>query len=81
MRLLLISVCSLLLIGGTSFAETNATPAKVKNGKIVIAQSYCRMCFDARESCILRCNGAGLCIQRCNDDLEDCIEQNCRYRR
>ena len=78
---LLITLCSLLLIGGTSFAETNASPARFRNGKIVIAQSYCRMCIAARESCILRCNGSGLCIQRCNDDLEDCLEQNCRNRR
>ena len=78
---LLITLCSLLLIGGTSFAETNASPARVRNGKFVIAQSYCRMCIDARESCILRCNGSGLCIQRCNEDLEDCLEQNCRNRR
>ena len=34
MRLILITVCSLLLIGGTSFAETNATRQKSRTEKL-----------------------------------------------
>lgn len=77
---LIITLCMVGLSTSTSFAEINRTSLKVENGKIVVAQSYCRMCSDTRTSCIIQCNGAGACIQRCYDAYQDCVEQNCRFR-
>ena len=45
-----------------------------------IAQSYCAMCADDRTACIIKCNGAGACIQACDDDFRLCRERAC-YRR
>lgn len=74
-------LCAVLLTSGSAFGETNATPLKFVNGRIVVAQSYCAMCDDQRTACVLKCNGAGACIQNCDDDYLLCRERACQYRR
>ena len=54
---------------GICSAGTNATRFEIRNGKFRLAQSYCQMCRDARITCTLGCNGAGACIQRCEDQF------------
>lgn len=78
-----IALCAYIVAMSCSSAtEMNATHLKHENGKFVVAQSYCQMCRDARTSCILRCNGSGLCIHNCDDAFESCLEDNCRrFRR
>jgi hypothetical protein len=68
---------------GVSLADNNAGRFKIQNGKIIVAQSYCRMCDESATACRLACNGSGTCLQACDDKLRDCREQNCgaRYRR
>ena len=68
----------LLVLTNTSLADAIANRLRIENGKIVVAQSYCRMCADSRTSCQLGCNGAGTCIQACDDQYRDCTRQNCR---
>ena len=70
-----------LTCGICSAAGTNATRLEIRDGKIRLAQTYCQMCREARITCTLSCNGAGACIQRCEDQFVDCIENNCRFRR
>ena len=70
----------LLIMTSTSWADSNAGRFRIENGKIVVAQSYCGMCADSRASCQLGCNGAGACIQTCDDQYRDCREQNCGSR-
>lgn len=62
---------------GLAFASGHI---KSDNGRIVLAQSYCGMCADSATSCRLACNGAGACIQACDEKLRDCREQACRPR-
>ena len=76
-----IAAVALLWMGGTTLADDNANRFKIKNGRIVVAQSYCGMCFDSATTCRLACNGAGTCIQACDDALRECREQNCGLRR
>jgi hypothetical protein len=71
----------LFLMTSTSLANANASRFRIENGKIIVAQSYCGMCADNRTSCRLACNGAGACIQACDDQYRDCREQNCRRYR
>lgn len=68
---------AVLVTSGPALAENNATALRVVNGKIVVAQSYCKICDDQRTDCVLRCNGAGACIQKCDDDYELCKERAC----
>ena len=70
----------LLLMADTSFADSNATSPKIRNGKFSVAQSYCAMCADQATACRIKCNGSGTCIQACDDAYLDCIDQNCRRR-
>jgi hypothetical protein len=70
----------LLFMTSTSLADANASRFRIENGKIVVAQTYCGLCADTRISCQLGCNGAGACIQACNDQYRDCREQNCGFR-
>lgn len=72
--IVVISMC------GASFADDSASRFKIENGRIILAQSYCGMCADNATSCRLACNGAGLCIQACDEKLRDCREQNCGMR-
>jgi hypothetical protein len=72
--IVLISMC------GASLADGNASRFKIENGRFIVAQSYCGMCADSATSCRLACNGAGACIQACDDKLRDCREQNCGTR-
>ncbi len=81
MRTLIVVLLALLITSEASLADANATRFRVENGRIVVAQSYCRMCADQRSDCVIRCNGAGACIQNCNDDFRLCTEVNCQYRR
>ena len=78
---LVIAALTLLSMSGISLADAPATRFKIENGRIVVAQSYCGMCFDNATACRLGCNGAGTCIQACDDMLRDCREQNCGARR
>ena len=56
--------------------------SQVVPGKTIVAQSYCGICAEANTSCRLGCNGAGACIQACNDHYRDCLRQNfCGHRR
>ena len=66
------AVFIVLSMSGASLAENATSRFKVENGRIIVAQSYCRMCVDS----------ATACIQACDDRLRDCREQNCgsRYR-
>jgi hypothetical protein len=81
MRALIIAVSTLLLAGEASLAGTAASHFRAANGKITVAQSYCRMCADERTACIIKCNGAGTCIQNCDYDYQLCRERSCQYRR
>jgi hypothetical protein len=49
----------LLVMTGPSFADANASPFRIENGKIVIAQNACEICDNNRTSCVLACNGGG----------------------
>jgi len=71
----------LVLMTSAALADANASRFRIENGKMVVAQSYCGMCADNRTSCQLGCNGAGACIQACDDQYRDCREQNCGSRR
>jgi hypothetical protein len=81
MKALIIAVFTLLITSGASLADTSASRFRVENGRIVVAQSYCRMCADDRTYCVTKCNGAGTCIQNCDYDFQLCRERNCQYRR
>lgn len=71
-----------LLASHSSFAETNSgARIRFAAGKIIVAQSYCKICSDQRLDCVVRCNGAGACIQNCDDDFRLCTERACQYRR
>jgi hypothetical protein len=74
-------LCAVLLCGGGAIAGNNTAPLKFANGKFILAQSYCRMCDNQRTSCVLKCNGAGTCIQNCDYDFQLCREAACQYRR
>jgi hypothetical protein len=69
---------ALLLTSSSGFAQTNSTKLSFANGKIVVAQSYCKMCGDQRTDCVLRCNGGGACIQNCDIDYQLCTERACQ---
>ena len=75
-----IAAFTMLSMSGPLLAE-NASRFKIENGRIIVAQSYCAMCFDSATACRLGCNGSGTCIQACDDMLRDCREQNCGTRR
>jgi hypothetical protein len=81
MRMLIVAFSTLLIASGASFAGTAASHFRIANGKITVAQSYCRMCTDDRTTCIIKCNGAGACIQNCDYDYQLCTERACQYRR
>jgi hypothetical protein len=65
---------------GVSLADSNASRFKIERGRIIVAQSYCGMCADSATSCRSGCNGAGTCIQACDDKFRDCRDQNCGQR-
>ena len=77
----LLIACAMLLTSGPAFAGVNQTAVKFVDGKIILAQSYCAMCGDQRTACILKCNGAGSCIQTCDNDYLLCRQVACQYRR
>ena len=77
----MIAAFTMLSMSGISWADSATTRFKIENGRIIVAQSYCGMCFDSATACRLGCNGAGTCIQACDDMLRDCREQNCGTRR
>jgi hypothetical protein len=70
-----------IVMCATSVAAGDATRLKTENGKLIVAQSYCGICFDNATACRLACNGSGTCIQACDDRLQDCRELNCGVRR
>jgi hypothetical protein len=76
-----LTLYAVLLTSGCAFAGTNPVPLKFVNGKIILAQSYCSTCGDQRTDCVLKCNGAGTCIQNCDDDYLLCRERTCQPRR
>lgn len=80
MKLLLATSMLIALLQGTCQAEINGTRLQLKDGRFIVAQSYCAMCADARTTCVLKCNGAGGCIQQCGDDFRSCQQQNCGRR-
>ena len=81
MRALVVAVAMLLVAGDASLADTASSRFRAPNGKMTVAQSYCRMCADDRTTCVIKCNGAGVCIQNCDYDYQLCIERACRYPR
>lgn len=76
----LIPAFMLVAMSGASLADSNASLFKLENGRIILAQSYCAICSDNASACRLACNGAGACIQACDDRLRECREQNCGVR-
>jgi hypothetical protein len=78
----MIAAFALLSMDGVTLADNNSSRFKIDNGRVILAQSYCRICADNATACRLACNGAGTCIQACDDRLRECREQNCglRYR-
>ena len=76
----LIAVVTVLSMSAESLADNNASRFKLEGGRIVVAQTYCGMCSDSATACRLACNGAGTCIQACDDRLRECREQNCGVR-
>ena len=76
----LLAVVTVLSLSGVSLADTNVSRFKMENGRIIVAQTYCGMCSDSATACRLACNGAGTCIQACDDRLRECREQNCGVR-
>jgi hypothetical protein len=78
MRVLIVALITLLSANGFSRADSNASRFRVEHGRIVVAQSYCRRCDDQRTECVLKCNGAGACIQNCDNDYQLCTERACR---
>jgi hypothetical protein len=81
MRALVVAVAVLLITGEAGLAGTAPTYSRAATGKITVAQSYCRMCADDRTTCVIKCNGAGTCIQNCDYDYQLCVERACQYRR
>ena len=82
MRAPVVAVAMLLVLGGeASLADTASSSFRAATGKITVAQSYCRMCADDRTTCVIKCNGAGVCIQNCDYDYQLCVERACQYRR
>jgi hypothetical protein len=78
---LVAAFCAVVLASSASTAEARLIRA-AENTNIRVAQSYCGQCNDARISCVAKCNGSGTCIQKCDDDYLNCLEQNfCRARR
>lgn len=77
----LVAAFAVLLLNGVALADDNASRFKIENGRIVVAQSYCGICFDNATACRLGCNGSGTCIQSCDNALRDCRDQNCGLRR
>jgi hypothetical protein len=77
---LIATLCLLFFMTGTSFAEDSPASSKLRNGKTVVAQSYCRACADTASACRLNCNGSGTCIQACDNAFRDCVDQNCPRR-
>jgi hypothetical protein len=78
---LMIAAFAVLSMSEASLADNAAGRFKIEGGRIIVAQSSCGMCFDGATACRLGCNGAGTCIQACDDKLRDCREQNCGARR
>lgn len=78
----MIAALALLSMDGVTLADNNSSRFKIDNGRVILAQSYCRICSDSATACRLACNGAGTCIQACDDRLRECREKNCglRYR-
>ena len=81
MRAPVVAVAMLLVAGGVSQAGTASSQFSAATGKFTVAQSYCRMCADDRTTCVIKCNGAGVCIQNCDYDYRLCVERACQYRR
>lgn len=70
-----------LLASGWAFSDADASALKFANGRIVVAQSYCALCESQHTECVLKCNGAGACIQNCDNDFQLCRERACQFRR
>ena len=67
----------ILFFSCSALSQASANLYSVVNREIVVAQSYCEMCSSGRVSCQLGCNGAGKCIQTCDDQYRECRRQNC----
>ena len=74
------ALCILFFLTGTSFAGKDVTSLRLRNGKFVVAQTYCGLCADNATACRVKCNGSGTCIQACDDAFRECRDQNCRRR-
>lgn len=72
---------ALLMLTGSGTIARSANTIRLENGKLVVAQSYCAMCANDRTTCVAKCNGAGACIQGCDNDYQLCVERACRGRR
>lgn len=78
MKTFLVAMAALLICGDTLLAGTAFPQFRAATGKMTVAQSYCRMCADDRTTCVIKCNGAGACIQNCDYDYQLCVERACR---
>jgi len=76
------ALCVMLFVTGASPGGVAGDRSQVDHRKTVVAQNYCGLCAETNTSCRLGCNGAGTCIQTCNDRYSDCLRQNfCGHRR
>jgi hypothetical protein len=78
MRISLMTLAAALVCVMASCSASMAGELKKSNGRWVIAQSYCAMCGNDRTTCVIKCNGAGQCIQGCDVDYRLCVERACR---
>jgi hypothetical protein len=77
----LTALCVLLFMRGAASADVGASRFKISNGKIIVAQTDCGICAEGNTSCRLECNGAGACLQACDEHYRDCLRQNFCGRR
>ena len=54
-----IAAFTLLSMSGMSWADNGATRFKIENGRIIVAQSHCAMCFNTATACCLGCTARG----------------------
>ena len=81
MKACLIALAAVLVSSEALLANTALPHFRTADAKVTVAQSYCRICGDDRTICVIKCNGAGACIQNCDYDYQLCVERACRSRR
>jgi hypothetical protein len=75
MRLGLALIAFVVFLGEARSAEQTTFNSRTKS--TTVAQSYCAICGSDRTNCVVRCNGSGACVQKCDDDYRLCVERAC----